>query len=255
MINRFGQESKLIIGTGCREGRTVLEEVSFTAPYKIAKPFYGADGTMRLTVMTASAGLMSGDRCHIQAEIGAGSKVEIGTQAFAKIHKMNDGFARQQTEIRVAAGASLRFLPLPVLPFAGSAMQNDTRITLEKGAALQYAEVLSCGRYTRGEKFQYAAYQALTELRYDGKLVFRDNTRLVPGEQDLSGIGFYEGFLHQATGILFNSGRLPEALRDRLAQDQEIEYGLTEIGGGGLVIRILGRSAQSLYDILNNPVG
>jgi len=37
--NKFGKLSRLSLRTGCSAGKTILEDVSFTAPYKIMNPF------------------------------------------------------------------------------------------------------------------------------------------------------------------------------------------------------------------------
>ena len=40
MVNKFGKTSKLMIKARFNNEKTVLEDVAFTAPFKIMKPFY-----------------------------------------------------------------------------------------------------------------------------------------------------------------------------------------------------------------------
>lgn len=42
--NKFGKLSRLSLRTGIRKGKTILEDVAFTAPYKIMNPFPKKDG-------------------------------------------------------------------------------------------------------------------------------------------------------------------------------------------------------------------
>ena len=42
--NKFGKLSRLSLKTGIREGKTIVEDVAFTAPYKIMKPFPKKNG-------------------------------------------------------------------------------------------------------------------------------------------------------------------------------------------------------------------
>ncbi len=73
MPNHFGRDSELRIRTRMAEGAAALEYSFFTAPYKIAKPFY--DGNKKMTnimVMSASAGIMEGDCYRISVELGEG---------------------------------------------------------------------------------------------------------------------------------------------------------------------------------------
>lgn len=39
MNNQFGKLSKLHLTTAYREGKTIVEDASFTAPFKIMHPF------------------------------------------------------------------------------------------------------------------------------------------------------------------------------------------------------------------------
>jgi len=58
MKNKFGKESRLYIRAKVSDGKTCLQDSYFTAPFKIAKPFYeGHGGFMNLMVMSASAEL------------------------------------------------------------------------------------------------------------------------------------------------------------------------------------------------------
>lgn len=65
MNNQFGKLSKLHITTAYKEGKTIMEDVSFTAPFKIMHPFYEKKDFMTVMLLTASAGIMAGDRQEI----------------------------------------------------------------------------------------------------------------------------------------------------------------------------------------------
>ena len=61
MENKFGKVSRVSICAGKKDGKTILEDVSFTAPYKIMTPFEKENGGIRVMPLCASAGIMSGD--------------------------------------------------------------------------------------------------------------------------------------------------------------------------------------------------
>ena len=44
MENKFGKVSRVSICAGKKDGKTILEDVSFTAPYKIMTPFEKENG-------------------------------------------------------------------------------------------------------------------------------------------------------------------------------------------------------------------
>ena len=60
--NKFGKLSRLSLKTGIREGKTIVEDVAFTAPYKIMNPFPKKNGGISVMPLCASAGIMEGAR-------------------------------------------------------------------------------------------------------------------------------------------------------------------------------------------------
>ena len=59
--NKFGKTSRLSIRTRCHDGKTTVEDLSFTAPYKVMTPFSKEDGGISIMPLCASAGIMEGD--------------------------------------------------------------------------------------------------------------------------------------------------------------------------------------------------
>ena len=56
MENKFGKVSRVSICAGKKDVRTILEDVSFTAPYKIMTPFEKENGGIQVMPLCASAG-------------------------------------------------------------------------------------------------------------------------------------------------------------------------------------------------------
>ena len=67
-INQFGKVSRLYLKAGRRDGQTYLQDVSFTAPYKIMLPFEKKGGGIQVMLLSASAGIMEGDRQNFRFE-------------------------------------------------------------------------------------------------------------------------------------------------------------------------------------------
>ena len=195
--NQFGKVSVLHLNAGYKDGKTYLQDVHFTAPYKIMRPFERKDGGIQVMLLAASAGIMEGDRQEFQFQIQPGADVEFISQSYDKIHAMKGGCAKRFTHIRVASHASFCFNPQPTIPFADSAFENRMVIDLEDAtSAFQMSEIFSCGRYASGERFAYEFYHNLVEIRRGAALIYRDNTRYDPKLLDMAGLGMYEGYTH-----------------------------------------------------------
>jgi urease accessory protein len=267
--NRFGKTSRLRLRAVARDdGRggkaSVLEERSFTAPFKVMKPFPLGDGSLQAMVQAASAGMMSGDRQELAVSVGPDASLEVVSQSFEKIHKMDSGEARRRISLAVGPGALLRFSPLPCIPFGGSAFRGELSAELaDASSRLAIRECLACGRVASGERFAFRSYRSLITVRRAGRLVFRDNAVYEPelcGPEAMAGMGMFEGFSHSGSLLLFGfADASAEAAREAIRAaiegssrgSSEIECGATTTAFGDLVVRLLGPSAERLTELMD----
>ena len=256
-INQFGKTSEMRIKASARDGKTILEDVYFTAPYKIMKPFEKEDGSGGISVMPlcASAGIMAGDVQKFDYMVGSGADLEILSQSFEKIHKMDEGSASREICVEVAAGGSLYYNPQPVIPFAESAFDSKMEIRLADGTSkLFLLDILSCGRSVSGERFAYRRFGSKVEIYRGEKLVYRDNTRYEPEKMPMEGLGMYEGYSHMANIFLTTSDRedareLQEKIWRILEENPDCEGGVSQLASGDLAVRVFGNRAQVLQGI------
>lgn len=285
MDNKFGKVSRISACAALKDGKTILEDLSFTAPYKIMTPFEKENGGIQIMPLCASAGIMAGDSQEFSYHVKEGADLEILSQSFEKIHKMDEGSASRTIEVQVDKNAALYYYPQPVIPFAQSAFDSKMTIHLEdETSKLFLLEIISCGRNAHEERFQYRRFSSKVLLYRGEKLIYRDNTRYEPDKMPLEGIGLYEGYTHMANLFLsklcnrdnvdggketnidgmdikkqMNSsgtGRtsdrtaeLQEKIWQILDEDSEIDGGVTRLTTGDLALRIFGHRAQKLQQI------
>lgn len=195
--------SKLFLVAAERGGRTVTERVEFSAPLKIAMPFYREKYT-EIMLMAASAGLLEGDFYDIDITVRSGAFLKFTAQSYQKIFRADKVGAAQRVKITVEEGGSFLYEPLPTIPFAGSIFHSDTEVNLSEGSRFAMSDILTVGRAGSGERLKFIEYRSRTLIKLDGRAVFLDNQRLCPRESDLSGIGFFEGYTH--SGYLYSYG-------------------------------------------------
>ena len=130
--NKFGKTSEVRLETELRDGKAVLSDVFFTAPFKVMLPFYLREDFMQVMVLSASAGIMEGDVQKFDIHVNPGTSLEYLSQAYEKIHKMKEGMARRETKIVVEPDAYLKYAPLPTIPFKDSAFENHLEIELKE---------------------------------------------------------------------------------------------------------------------------
>ena len=285
MDNKFGKVSRISACAALKDGKTILEDLSFTAPYKIMTPFEKENGGIQIMPLCASAGIMAGDSQEFSYHVKEGADLEILSQSFEKIHKMDEGSASRTIEVQVDKNAALYYYHQPVIPFAQSAFDSKMTIHLEdETSKLFLLEIISCGRNAHEERFQYRRFSSKVLLYRGEKLIYRDNTRYEPDKMPMEGIGLYEGYTHMANLFLsklcnrdnvdggketnidgmdikkqMNSsgtGRtsdrtaeLQEKIWQILDEDSEIDGGVTRLTTGDLALRIFGHRAQKLQQI------
>ena len=285
MDNKFGKVSHISACAALKDGKTILEDLSFTAPYKIMTPFEKENGGIQIMPLCASAGIMAGDSQEFSYHVKEGADLEVLSQSFEKIHKMDEGSASRTIEVQVDKNAALYYYPQPVIPFAQSAFDSKMTIHLEdETSKLFLLEIISCGRNAHEERFQYRRFSSKVLLYRGEKLIYRDNTRYEPDKMPMEGIGLYEGYTHMANLFLsklcnrdnvdggketnidgmdikkqMNSsgtGRtsdrtaeLQEKIWQILDEDSEIDGGVTRLTTGDLALRIFGHRAQKLQQI------
>ena len=281
MDNKFGKISRISACAALKDGRTILEDLSFTAPYKIMMPFEKENGGIQIMPLCASAGIMAGDSQEFSYHVKEGADLEVLSQSFEKIHKMDEGSASRTIEVQVDKNAALYYYPQPVIPFAQSAFDSKMTIHLEdETSKLFLLEIISCGRNAHEERFQYRRFSSKVLLYRGEKLIYRDNTRYEPDKMPMEGIGLYEGYTHMANLFLsklcnrdnvdggketnidgmdikkqMNSSgtertaELQEKIWQILDEDSEIDGGVTRLTTGDLALRIFGHRAQKLQQI------
>ena len=236
--NKFGKISRLSIRTGSQDGKTILEDLSFTAPYKVMTPFPKEDGGISIMPLCASAGIMEGDVQEFTFQISEGSNLEFLSQSFDKVHKMKEGLARRSVTAEVKKNAVFCYYPQPVIPYAQSAFESTMEFDLaDKSSGLFLLEIISCGRKASDERFQYRKFASRVNIRRGGQLIYRDNTRYEPDKMDMEGIGMYEGYTHMAN--IFLSGPvmdMQEKIWEVLESEKECEGGVTQLVQGDLAV-------------------
>jgi len=207
--------------------------------------------------LCASAGIMAGDVQRFDYVVGPGADLEILSQSFEKIHKMDEGSACRQIHVDVASGGTLYYNPQPVIPFAGSAFDSTMEIHLEDATSkLFLLDILSCGRAVSGERFAYRRFSSKVKIYRGGKLIYRDNTCYEPEKMPMEGIGMFEGYSHMAN--IFLTGcvvGLQAKIWDILEETPDCDGGVTRLASGDLAVRVLGNRAQKLQEVAEKIKG
>ncbi|WP_349615881.1 urease accessory protein UreD [Azotobacter salinestris] len=126
-------------------------------------------------------GIAGGDRLEIAAAVGSGAWAQLTSPGAAKWYRAAAP-ATQQLRLRVAAGATLEWLPQETIVYSAAQAELDTRIELEGDARLFYWDIVALGRPASGERFAAGRYRAALDIRRDGRLLWHERQRLDGGD-------------------------------------------------------------------------
>ncbi len=178
MDNKFGKISRISACAALKDGKTILRRSVFHSTIQdYDAPSKKENGGIQIMPLCASAGIMAGDSQKFSYHVKEGADLEVLSQSFEKIHKMDEGSAARTIEVQVDKNATLYYYPQPVIPFAQSAFDSKMTIHLEDATSrLFLLEIISCGRNAHDERFQYRRFSSKVLLYRGDKLIYRDNT-------------------------------------------------------------------------------
>jgi len=252
MSNKYAEISKVKIRTLNKNGKTILDDVYVTSPFKVAPPFYKSDDFIKVIIMSSSAGTMDGDIQDYDITLGDNTKMELTSQSFEKIHTMIEDEAIRDCNICVGKNSFFRYNLLPTIPFKDSAFKSNINIKLEDSSSkLIFMDIINCGRVAHGEKFKYKYYKSYLEVECNDKLVYVDNTNYNPKEMDIESFGMYEGYTHFANILIANfmdSEENVSVIRDIL-NNYNVEGGVSLTQHNYISIKILGYNSDKLIQV------
>lgn len=251
LSNRPGKRGELKLTLGLKEGRTIIKDVYNRVPLKIAKPFYlePESGEIFIYQMNPVGGMVQGDDYYQEITVEPGAKVFLTTQSATKIYRTPNSYTRQTNLFQLGANALLEYFPDPVIPFAGSRYQGETKLFLSKGSTAFIAEIVTPGRIKRDEVFQYDYFYSKTKVYWEEELILWDNWRLEPSQLDMKTLGMYDGFTHQGSLFVF-SERVTQSLVEEIQQifvnHTKVLAGVSLTAKNGIAVRLLGSRADQM---------
>jgi len=160
-----------------RDGATHLAGLRQSGCMKCILPQVFRPDAEAVLVNTAG-GVTGGDVLSVRARVGADSHLSMTTQAAERIYRTADGTnGRISTQIEVAQGARLNWLPQETILFDQSRLRRDLEINLAADARLLLCETLVFGRAAMGEQVQDLFLDDRIRVTREGAPLYLDGIR------------------------------------------------------------------------------
>jgi urease accessory protein len=170
----------------------------------------------------------------------------VATQSSTKVYRSARGTA-VDVRARVASGATLVFMPDPVVCFTASRYAQRQRFDVASRSRLVVVDWLSSGRTASGERWQFDEYVSTLQIRVDGSRVVHDALALRASDGDL-GLRLGEGLRATSAAIVDGVARSPVTRRDDLI------VAAAPVGSGGCLLRVAGRSVEHVSRVIREQL-
>ncbi|WP_329535184.1 urease accessory protein UreD [Streptomyces sp. NBC_01450] len=127
-------------------GGTALPVLEGEGPLALRRTRANGDEA-RVMLVGAMSGPLGGDRFAVEAEVGEGARLHVGSAAATiALPGQAKGDARYDVRLDVRAGGELRWLPEQLISAQGSDLYVSSRVELRSGARLVFREEQVLGR-------------------------------------------------------------------------------------------------------------
>ncbi len=233
-------------------GRTALAGQSFRAPYHLSKPYWDADaGTLLVQVVNPTAGILEGDFLESDIAVEKDASLLVTTPSASRVFKMTGGSAECRQHFTVAKGGWLEVLPEPLVPHRGCRYRQTTKVEVETGGGLFFADLLMPGRIAHGEAWAWEKLCLETEVRLGGELILRE--RFEQSGADLKALAALAGSGPKAcfgNAVLVTEGEAPWLPAVAALHGDGVWLGVSALRRGGWSIKFVAADSIRLRKTL-----
>src|SRR5690625_1860184 len=167
---------------------------------------------------------LDGDTYSMTVSLDEGAELTLTTQSSTKVYKTLHSHAYQETTFYLKKDSYLEYLPDALIAYKDAKYYQKNVVHMAEGATLLYSDIVTPGWSPEGKQFSYDMLRLKNEIYMEGELVAFDHIKLQPGEQDMTGLGFMEGYTHLGSFIVIGE-KTDEKLLDQLYEAIQKETG------------------------------
>ncbi|WP_328460089.1 urease accessory protein UreD [Actinoplanes sp. NBC_00393] len=235
--------SASIVAEADGRGGTRLAVLKGESPLLLRRTGPRDAGRMTVHLVSGGAGPLRGDELDLDIEVAAGAWLEIRSVAASLALPGRAGLpaSRLTVTARVAAGATLRYQPEPLIAAAGCDHVAVTRVDVDEGGILLWRDDLVCGRHAEPS----GDVVADTTIRYAGSTLYRHELAVGPRAPGWSGAAVLGG--GRAVGTVVAAGPGVSASASVPAPDAAV----MPLAGPGVLVTVVGADSRQVSAVLD----
>ncbi|MDV4151837.1 urease accessory protein UreD [Clostridium sp. AL.422] len=235
-----------------KNGKTVISEKRFNGLIKVSPTIHlDSEKISTYFIVGLGGGYVEGEKYKYSITQKEDSRAIITTQSSTKVYKCeNDERTEQETIINLEKNSILEYITDSVILYKNAIYKQVNNIYMDDSATLIYSDGITSGWSKEGDEFQYSNVQLKTNVYVNNELVLLDNLLVNPKKNDVTKLGFFEGYQNFGTLLVINKNinmEIIENLRNEIKNlNLPIYFGISELEVNGFVLRVLGNLTQNI---------
>jgi len=239
-----------------------MQPIAQVPPLRVIRAFQLDDGAAMTHIHNISGGVLAGDHLSLRVTVAAQARAQLTTPGATRIYRHRQGLpnAMHSNHITIESGGLLEYLPDPLIPFAHSRYQQQTKIQLADDAALFWWETVAPGREAYNEQFAYDDLEMTLDIRANNRPIALERLRLRPKQQPLTSLARLGPYRYYTTFYICRVGldnqrwlALEKELARRAQQHSQpgrVVWGVSTLAAHGLVVRGLSQIGRIIPSTL-----
>lgn len=236
--------------------KSIFTKKNYQGLVKVSPTIYfDRDKTPSCFMIGLGGGYVEGEKYKNVITIEDQCHALITTQASTKVYKcVNNKVTEQETDLFVGKGGILEYITDNVILYRNAMYKQVNNIYMDSSSTLIYSDGITCGWSPDGHDFMYNNLQMKTSVYMNDRLVLLDNLLVNPKEDDVKGLGYFEGYKNFGT-LLVIDRRIDHDIISILREEikllnLDIDFGISKLEVNGFVIRILGNFTQDIESVI-----
>ena len=189
-----GWRAELSLSFERRGERTVLGRQLHTGPLLVQRALHPeGDAPCHAILLHPPAGIVGGDRLHIDVTCGPDAHALLTTPGATKWYRAHHSGAGMATQLRAARGARIEYLPREAIVYDGACATATLEMDLDTDSRMLGWDLWCLGRTASGERFDRGRLQLVTTLRRAGRLRWEERGALDGGSSLLAARAGFAG--------------------------------------------------------------
>jgi urease accessory protein len=210
----IGRSARLELRFERRGDRTILAHSYAEPPFRIGRAF-DLDGAAYVILVTSGPGIFGGDSLRQSVHVGPGARVVLTSQSALQVHPASPARPAAPALLHhrylVDEDAELQCQWDPVIPFAGSRLDQRFDIQIADSSRLYWTDALMAGRVSRGECWEFASLAHELRLRVGSAVAYLERYRVNPADRGIARQWMAGAATYFATVLVRHPAATPEA--------------------------------------------